>query len=87
MEKLVFESESGAPEEFFVVEETKLGGIAYILVTEKEEGDGEAFILKDVSAPEDTEALYEVVEDETELSAVAEVFGSILEDIDLTGME
>lgn len=87
MEKLIFESENGEPDEFYVIEETKLGGISYILVTEEEEGDGEALILKDVSTSEETEALYEVVEDEMELSAVAEVFESILEDIDLTGME
>lgn len=87
MEKIIFEAEDGEPVEFYVLEQTKLGGISYILVTEEEEGDGEALILKDVSAKEDTEALYEVVADETELDAVAAVFENILGDVELAGME
>lgn len=85
MEKIIFESENGEPVGFYVLEQTKLGGISYILVAEDEEG--EALILKDVSAPEDTEAVYEIVEDETELDAVAAVFENILDDVDLTGMK
>lgn len=84
MEKIIFEPEQGEPVEFYVLEQTKLGGVQYILVTEEEEGDGEALILKDVSAAEDTEAIYEIVEDDTELDAVAAVFANILEDIDLS---
>lgn len=87
MEKIVFEPESGMPVEFYVLEQTKLGGASYILVTEEKEGDGDALILKDVSAPEDAEALYEVVEDETELNAVADIFENMLDDIEITGME
>lgn len=84
MEKIIFEPENEAPVEFFVLEQTKIGGIQYILVTEQEEGDGEALILKDISAPEETDAVYEIVEDETELNAVAAVFENILEDIELS---
>lgn len=84
MEKIIFEPENDTPVEFYVLEQTKLGGIQYILVTEEEEGDGEALILKDVSAAEDTEAVYEIVEDDTELDAVAAVFANILEDIELS---
>ena len=84
MEKIIFEPDNETPVEFYVLEQTKLGGIQYILVTEEEEGDGEALILKDVSAVEDTEAVYEIVEDDTELDAVAAVFANILEDIELS---
>lgn len=84
MEKIIFQPENEAPVEFYVLEQTKLGGIQYILVTEEEEGDGEALILKDVSAAEDTEAVYQIVEDDTELDAVAAVFANILEDIELS---
>ncbi len=87
MEKIFFEAQDGEPEEFYVLEQTKLGGIQYILVADEAEGDGEALILKDVSAPEDTEALYEIVEDETELDAVAAVFENILDDVEITGMD
>ncbi len=87
MEKIVFESEKDGPVEFYVLEQTKIGGASYLLVTEEEEGDSDALILKDVSMPEDAEAVYEIVEDETELDAVAAVFENILGDVDLTGME
>ena len=84
MEKITFEPEEGTPVEFYVLEQTKLGGIQYILVTEQEEGDGDALILKDISTPEENEAVYEIVEDETELDAVAAIFENILEDIELS---
>ena len=53
-------------------------------MTEEAEGDGEALILKDVSSAEDEEAVYEIVEDETELDAVAAVFENMLEDVELS---
>ena len=48
-----------------------------------DEEEGEALILKDVSSPEDQEAVYETVDDEQELDAVASVFADMLEDVDL----
>ncbi len=68
--------------EFFVLEETKINGVNYILVTEEEEGDSEALILKDLSLAEDSEAIYEIVEDDNELQAVAKIFAEMLEDIE-----
>lgn len=84
MEKIVFEPEEGSPVEFYVLEETKLGGITYILVTEEEQGDGDAWILKDISLPEEEEAVYEMVEDDVELDAVGAVFESMMEDVEFT---
>ena len=70
--------------EFYVLEQTRLAGRDYILVTDiLDEEEGEALILKDVSSPEDQEALYETVDDEQELDAVASVFADMLEDVDL----
>lgn len=83
MEKIVFTPEGGEETWFYVLEQTRLGGVDYILVTDSEEGDGEAMILRDMSAPEEEEALYETVADEEELEAVAAVFENMLEDIDL----
>ena len=86
MEKIEFCSDGGEKVEFYVLEQTRLGGCDYILVTDSmdsEEEEGEALILKDISAPEDKEAIYEIVEDERELDAVAEIFSDMLEDIDL----
>lgn len=87
MEKITFEPDGEAPVQFYILEQTKIGGFSYILVTEQEEGDGEAFILKDISDPEDTQAIYEFVEEETELGAVASVFEDLLEDIELSENE
>ena len=84
MEKIVFTPEGEEPVQFCVLEQTRLGGVDYILVTDSEEGDGEAFILRDMSALEDTEALYEIVTEDKELNAVAAVFEDMLEDVELS---
>ena len=83
MEKITFAPEGEENIDFYILETTRLGGVDYILVTDAPEGDGEAMILKDLSGPDDEEALYEVVEDDEELQAVAKVFENILEDVDL----
>lgn len=82
MEKITFNPEGEAPVDFYVLEQTTIAGVNYILVTDFEEGDGEALILKDLSGNEETDSLYEIVSDETELKAVAEVFENILEDVE-----
>ncbi len=52
-------------------------------MTDSEEDDAEALILKDLSQDGDKEALYEIVEDDNELEAVSKVFAEMLEDIEL----
>lgn len=83
MEKIVFKLDDNMEEELFVLEQTKLNGNTYILVTDSEEDEAECLILKDMSAPEEQESLYEVVEDEVELSAVLKVFEELLEDVEV----
>ena len=85
MEKIKFMLDTEESVEFYVLEQTKLGGNQYILVTDAEEEDGEALILKET--PEcsgQTESIYEIVSDDTELSAVAAVFENLIEDIELS---
>lgn len=85
MEKIKFtfaDSEESA--EFFVLEQTRISGTNYLLVTDSEEDDGEALILKDLSEDGEQEALYEIVEDDDELDAISKIFSQMLEDIDLT---
>lgn len=84
MEKIVFTPAGEEAVEFYVLEQTRLGGIDYILVTDSEEDDGEALILRDMSAPKEEEAVYEIVTDDKELNAVAAVFENMLEDIELS---
>lgn len=81
MEKIVFMPDGEAPVEFFVLEQTQIAGKKYILVTDFEEGDGEALILKDVTGAGEEESVYEIVSDDMELHAVADVFSNLLEDI------
>lgn len=81
MEKITFNPDGGEPVDFFVLEQTRLGGYNYILVTDFEEGDGEALILKDLSRDGEEESVYTVVSDDEELNAVAEVFQNMMEDV------
>jgi len=83
MEKISFAGANGDNIEFYVIEKTTLGGVDYMLVTESETEDGDAYVLKDVSETDDTEGVYEIVENDTELEAVGQVFKSLLDDIDL----
>lgn len=84
MEKIKFTLDTQESVEFYVLEQTKLSGNQYILVTDAPEGDGEAWILKEITEPESKESIYEMVEDDTELSAVATVFENLLDDVELS---
>lgn len=83
MEKISFRSEEDKQEEFYVLEQTRIGGFNYILVSDCEEGDGEAMILKDLSGDGEEEGVFVPVADEEELAAVAGVFENMLEDVEL----
>ena len=80
--KFTFSDGSGA-DEFFVLEETKINGSAYILVVDSEEDYAECLILREVEESKDAEKTYEIVEDDTELMAVSKVFEELLEDVDI----
>lgn len=83
-EKLVFTSEDGEEIEFYVLEETKINGKNFLLVADDNEGEeANALILVDVSEPEATEAIYEVVEDEEQLNALSKVFTELMDDLDI----
>ena len=84
MEKIIFTFEDTNEQvEFFVLEQTKVNGSSYILVTDSEDEEAECLILKDTSDEAAEESLYEIVEDDVELSAVLKVFEELLEDVDI----
>ena len=84
MEKIKFAFGDGNGEdEFFVLEQTKINGATYILVTDSEEDDAECLILKETGVEEQTDKRYEIVEDDTELLAVSKVFEELLEDVSI----
>ena len=82
-EKIKFALDEDDFVEFYVLEQTRIGGVDYLLVTDAEEGDGEALILKDTSKDGEEQAVYTIVDDDNELDAVAGVFANMLEDVDL----
>lgn len=83
LEKITFRPDDGEPVDFYVLEQTRIAGINYILVTDVEEGDGDALILKDLSQDGEEESVLVIVSDDEELDTIAGVFESMLEDVDL----
>lgn len=86
-EKIVFVDDDGNEIEMFVVEETRINNVNYILVTDDESDEATAYILKDISNDEDEEAVYEMVEDDSEIQYIGRIFSELLEDIDITTEE
>lgn len=80
MEKIAFETDDGVVE-FFVLDETRISNCNYILVADSMDDEAQALILKDISTPEDKEAVYVPVEDDVELNAVANVFAESMGDV------
>lgn len=81
MEKIIFtHQDTGEEVEFFILEETRVGGTGYILVTDSTESEAECFIFRNEGETEE-DAIYVPVEDETELVAVGKVFAELMEDV------
>ena len=82
MEKLEFIDENGEKTQFSVIEETRINGINYLLVSESdnEDEEAEAYILKDTSDSASEEAVYEFIEEDSELEAVGKVFSELMDD-------
>ncbi len=86
METVVFDGEDGSELEFGILEQTRVGGVDYLLVIDPDEAENEngsaAYILKDISEDGDKDGCYVFVEDDTEYDAVYKVFAAMLEDIE-----
>ena len=77
-------TEDGDEVVFSVLEETRIHGKDYLLVTDApEDEDGECLILRDVAGDEERESLYEIVEDEQEQEGLLAVFEQLLDDVDI----
>lgn len=77
-EQIVFTTDEGEEILLYVIEETRISGVNYLLVSESEDEDAECVILKDNSKDTDAEASYEIVEDDEVLESVAAVFKELL---------
>ena len=76
-----FTTDNGEEIPFFVVEETKIAGENYLLVTDSEDDEADAYILREVS--ENTEEnFYEMLEDDEKINAISKVFAELLDDVE-----
>ena len=82
-ERIILTSDNGEELVCYVLEETRVAGCNYVLVADAADGDGECYILKDVSEESSPEAVYEIVEDEREQQYLARNFEELLEDVDI----
>ena len=83
-----FTTEDGEVAVFKVIEETKIGGVKYLLVLDDiDDEEEEALILKEIPNEGAEEALYDIVDDEKELSAVAAIFEELIGDLELVTQE
>ncbi|WP_333650213.1 DUF1292 domain-containing protein [Lacrimispora sp.] len=83
--KITLTTEDGEAVDFYVLEETRISNMNYLLVTDAadEDEDGECYILKDLSKQEDSEALYEFVEDDNEIDYLFKIFSELLDGADV----
>lgn len=79
--------EDGTEITLYALEETKINGMYYLLAADEEEGDGDVYILKDVSAADDTEAVYRFVEDDNEIDYVFRIFQELMKEADIDLVE
>ncbi len=78
---ITLKDDNGEEVKLYVLEETKLNGESYLLVSDTKDGDGECYLLRDTSKPEDSEAAYEFVDDDGELEYMSKVFSELMSDL------
>lgn len=82
--KITLVTDDGGTVDFYVLEETRINGMSYLLVTDAaDDEEGECYILKDLSESDDADALYEFVEDDNEIDYLFKIFSELLEDADV----
>ncbi|MCD8222334.1 MAG: DUF1292 domain-containing protein [Clostridiales bacterium] len=84
-EKITLVTDTGEKVEFYVLEETRINGINYLLVTdsEEEEEEGDCYILRDHSDEKEQDAAYEFVEKDEELEYLFRIFTELMSDSDV----
>ncbi len=82
-DEITFTTDEGEEVVFEVLEQTRLGGNDYLLVSTLQDEEEQALVLKDISRETDSEAIYDIVEDDKELELVVGIFKELLDDIEL----
>ncbi len=84
-EKIILVTDAGEEITFTVLEQTRINGKDYLLVTDSDDpdSDGDCYILRDTSGKDDNEAVYEFVEDDDELDNLFGIFTELMSDTDV----
>lgn len=80
-----FFTEDGEKIELAILEQTRINGVNYLLVSDCEDEDAEdayAFMLKEVESEDSLESTYEEIQDPEEMISVSKIFEQLMEDID-----
>ena len=81
-EKIVFYTDTDEIE-FYVIEQTRINDVNYILVADSMDDEAEALILKETVNEEDAEdVIYSEIYDDSELESISRVFSEVLDEID-----
>ncbi len=82
LEKITFLDDENQEAELYVLEETRVGGINYILVSETDDEDGVCYIFRETEVSEADEVSYEPVEDDRELEYIGKIFQELMDEED-----
>ncbi len=84
-EKIILVTDDDEEVTFTVLEQTRISGTDYLLVTDSDDDDpeGACYILRDTSGEDEGEAVYEFVEDDDELDNLFGIFTELMSDTDV----
>jgi Protein of unknown function (DUF1292). len=81
-EKIVFTTEDGEKVDFYVLEQTTINGVNYLLVADSDcDEEANALILEETSDNKE-DIIYNVVDNPAQLQALSKVFAELLDDVD-----
>ena len=79
-----FVTEDGEEIQFSILEQTMIGGVNYLLVTEDlEDEEAPVMMMKEDPNSDGEFASYEFVEDDDELNAISKIFSELMDDVDI----
>lgn len=83
LEKITFyDTKTNEADDLYVIEETVLRGIKYLLVAEEDADESNSYIFKEIKEDDDNK-IYEPVVDDDEYEALVKVFEQLLIDTDI----
>lgn len=87
LEKITFLDDEDQEVQLYVLEETKVGGVNYLLVSEADDEEAVCYIFKEIRVSETDEVSYEPVEDDRELEYIGGIFQELIDEEDTSEEE